>query len=281
MKRLMPCAALALSVALVGCSTTEGQGPIDTVQRKVAGFVLPIEEENELGQQMEAQLAQELKLLDDPEVVGYVRQLGQQIVQAAGDDVPEGIDFEFHVVDDDQTLNAFAIPGGRIYVYTGLLKAMKDEAELMGVLGHEVAHVTRRHIAQQLTAQYGAEALTSLIGSFGGITGLVGQLAGNVASQGFLLKYSRDQEREADHVGVAYEARAGWDPHGMADFFRTLQEETGGARAPSFLLTHPNPEERVENVRERIEELQPVPDRRNPERYRRMIAGIGGASPAK
>jgi predicted Zn-dependent protease len=278
MKRLVPCAALALSVGLVGCSTT------GSVQRSVAAVVLPVSEENKLGEQMEAQLAQELTLLDDPEVVGYVRQLGQRIVAAAGDEVPEGIEFEFDVVDDDQTVNAFAIPGGHIYVYTGLLRAARDEAELMGVLGHEVAHVTRRHIAQQLTAQFGAETLLSLIGSSGGLTGLVGQLAGSVGAQGFLLKYSRDAERDADHVGLAYEARAGWDPHGMIDFFSMLERQGDRGGAPSFLLTHPEPGERVENARERIEELQPVPDNRGRERYQRMVARLGGpssASPAK
>lgn len=283
MKRSWSSAAVALSVALVGCGSTEGQGPIDAAQEAVAGWVLPVEDENRLGQQMKAQLAQELTLLDDPQVVGYVRQLGQQIVQAAGDDVPEGIQFDFNVVDDDRTLNAFAIPGGSIYVYTGLLEAMKDEAELMGVLGHEVAHVTRRHIAQQLAAQYGAETLTSLLGSAGGVTGLVGQLAGSVASQGYLLKYSRDQEREADHVGMAYEKEAGWDPSGMVGFFQTLQERTGETSSMAALLqTHPTSEERIENARERLEELQPVPQRRNPERYQQMLTRLGGPSaPAK
>ena len=152
-------ASLVLSLGLAGCSTT---GP---VQRSLAGFVLSVSDEQELGQEMEAQLARELPLLADPVVVDYVRGLGLQIAAAAGDDMPEGIVFQFDVVDDDATVNAFAIPGGHIYVYTGLLRAARDEAELMGVLGHEVAHVTRRHIAQQLTAQYGAETLLSLVGS--------------------------------------------------------------------------------------------------------------------
>lgn len=277
MSRLAPCAALALTAALAGCSST------GAVQRSVAGVVLPVSQENELGREMEAQLARELVLLDDPKVVGYVRQLGQEIVKAAGDEVPEGIELEFDVVDDDQTINAFAIPGGHIYVYTGLLRAARDEAELMGVLGHEVAHVTRRHIAQQLTAQFGADALLAMVGSAGGLTGLVGQLAGSVASQGFMLKYSRDAERDADHVGLKYEADAGWDPHGMIDFFSMLERQRAGGGVPSFLLTHPEPGERVENARARIAELDSVPRRRNPERYRRMISGLGGrrAAPAK
>lgn len=275
MNRLVPCAALALAAGLSGCKTTGGG-----VQRSVADVVLPVEDEKKLGAEMEAQLARELTLLDDPEVVGYVRELGRQIVAAAGDDVPEGIEFEFDVVDDDETINAFAIPGGHIYVYTGLLRAAEDEAELMGVIGHEVAHVTRRHIAQQLAAQYGAETLLSLVASSGGLAGLVGQLVGSVGAQGFLLKYSRDAERDADYVGLEYAADAGWDPHGMIDFFTKLERQAGRGSLPSFLLTHPEPGERVENARERIDELDQVPWRRNRERYQQVVSRLGGPAPS-
>ncbi|MCO5166047.1 MAG: M48 family metallopeptidase [Planctomycetes bacterium] len=267
MSRLaVPCAVALTLTLTAGCRTA---------QRAAAGVVLPVSQENELGREMERELARDLRLLDDPEVVGYVRELGRQIVQAADGDVPEGIEFEFHVVDDDATINAFAIPGGGIYVYTGLLRAMEDEAQLTAVLGHEVAHVTRRHIAQQLTAQFGFQALTAMLGSAGGLAGLVGQLGGAVASQGFLLKYSRDNEREADYVGLGYQARAGWDPRGMMEFFTILQHmDEGRGRPPAFLLTHPAPDERVINAHRRIAELQPTPTRRNRERYQQMLSRL-------
>lgn len=268
MTRLARGLALALAAGLVGCSS-------------LAGVVLPVSDENELGAEMELQLARELKLLEDPVVVDYVRRVGQELAAAARDDVPEGIVLEFHVVDDDATINAFAIPGGTIYVYTGLLRAARDEAELAGVLGHEMAHVTQRHIAQQLTARLGVDVLLGLVGLAGGWVGLVGQLAGNVGAQGFLLAYGRDAEREADHVGLAYAARAGWDPSGLIDFFAMLERQGDRNGLPSFLLTHPEPGERIEDAAERIRELAPVPTRRDRARYQRIVARLGGPLPGQ
>jgi beta-barrel assembly-enhancing protease len=244
----------------------------------VANAVLPVSRERRLGVQMAAELEQGLKLVRDPVVVDYVRGLGELIVDGAAGDIPEGIEFTFYVVDDDTTVNAFAIPGGNIYIFTGLLKLAEDEAELMGVLGHEVAHVTRRHIAQQLTAQYGLQFLTNAIGLFGGITGMLGQLAGSVASQGYLLKYSRDHEREADLYGVIYETRAGRDPHGMARFFAKMDALDAGGNTPTFLLTHPDPEERVENVEEHISELVQVPTETGRERYQQLLQRLGATA---
>jgi len=272
MSRIGLC-VLTVSVGLAsGCSS---------VQRSVANAVLPVDQEKELGSQMAAQLEQELTLVRDPAVVNYIQQLGARITAAAAEDTPEGIEFRFHVVDDDATVNAFAIPGGDIYVYTGLLKLAEDEAELMGVLGHEVAHVTRRHIAQQLTAQYGLQALTGAIGMAGGVTGLIGQLASSVGSQGFLLKYSRDHERESDYFGAIYEATAGWDPHGMSRFFAKMDAMDSRGNTPTFLLTHPDPEERVENVEKHIAEMGQVPTETGRERYAQLLQRLGGPAGAK
>jgi predicted Zn-dependent protease len=241
----------------------------------VANVVLPVGKERQLGQQMAAELEQELTFVRDPVVVDYVRGLGELIVAAAAADVPDGIEFTFNVVDDDATVNAFAIPGGNVYVFTGLLRLMEDEAELMGVLGHEVAHVTRRHIAQQLSAQYGLRFLTGAVGLFGGVAGLIGQLAGSVASEGFLLKYSRDHERESDHFGVIYAARAGRDPYGVARFFAKLDALDARGDTPTFLLTHPDPEERIENVQEHIAELMHVPTETGRARYQQLLRRLG------
>lgn len=248
------------------------------LQRSVANAVLPVGKERQLGLEMAAELEQELTFVRDPVVVDYVRGLGEQIVAAAAEDVPDGIEFTFNVVDDDATVNAFAIPGGNVYVFTGLLLLMEDEAELMGVLGHEVAHVTRRHIAQQLSMRYGLRFLTSAIGLAGGITGLIGQLAGSVASQGFLLKYSRDHERESDRYGVVYAARAGRDPYGVARFFGKMEALDARGDTPSFLLTHPDPEERIENVQEHIAELTHVPTETGRARYQQLLQRLGATA---
>jgi predicted Zn-dependent protease len=264
----------ALTGALVAgaCSTTSG--PLGAAEQKVADIVVPVSEENQLGQQMEQQLAQQQKLLQNDQVTGYIRQLGEAVVAAVPDEVPAGIQVRFDVIDDDQTVNAFAIPGGHIYVYSGLLRMASNEAEVVGVLGHELAHVTNRHIARALTAQYGVKTLEAI--AFGQEPGLLGQLVTNVAAQGFLLKYTRDEERQADHDGIAYEAKAGWDPHGFVTFFQKLEQQ-GGSSMPVFLQTHPAPDERIGNAEDRIQELGQVPSRLGAQRYQQQCLQPLGA----
>jgi beta-barrel assembly-enhancing protease len=270
-------AAKSSSAMVVLVALTGGCSAVQSGQRAAANVVFPVQQEQEVGKQMAAELEKELTFVRDPQVQGYISQLGARIVAAAGEDVPEGITFRFHVVEDDKTVNAFAIPGGDIYVYTGLLKLVDDESELMGVLGHEVAHVTRRHIAQQLTTQFGIQALAAI--ALGQNAGLLTQLATAAASQGALLKYSRDHERDADYIGLKYEADAGWDPHGMMRFFAKMEELGGsGSRMPTFLLTHPAPDERVENAEERIAELGNVPNETGRERYQQLLPRLGGGA---
>lgn len=157
--------SLALAAALslgggLGCSTTSGPGGRMTAA--AADVLVPVEQENQLGQQMAAEIQAEMTMHPDPEVQAYVANIGNRLVAAAQADVPSGITFRFHVVQDDATVNAFAIPGGDIYFYTGPMRLAENEAELAGVLGHEVAHVTNRHIAQRLVAQYGLQSIIAM-----------------------------------------------------------------------------------------------------------------------
>lgn len=264
-------AALALGGGL-GCSTTSGPGGRMTAA--AADVLVPVEQENQLGQQMAAELQAELKLHPDPELQAYVTNIGNRIVAAAQADVPAGISFRFHVVQDDATVNAFAIPGGDIYVYTGLMRLAENEAELAGVLGHEVAHVTNRHIAQRLVAQYGLQSIIAM--ALGQDAGLLSQIASSVAGQGFLLKYGRDHERESDHDGIAYAAAAGWSPQGFVTFFEKMERLSGGSSTPTILVTHPPAAERLESAQKRIAELGPVPDDLGAERYAPVLRRLGG-----
>jgi predicted Zn-dependent protease len=242
----------------------------------VSNLVLPVSEEQDLGREMEAELAKQLPLIEDPQVVDYVRGLGERIVAAAADDTPEGILFEFHVVDDDSTVNAFAIPGGKIYIYTGLLKLVEDESELVGVMGHEVAHVTQRHIARQLTARYGLQLLSAL--TAGLVPGPLGitSLAASVVTQGTLLKYSRGSEEDADHVGLAYVFEAGWDPRGMLRFFEKMATLSGDPGIGVLLQTHPASGERRLRAHERIADFGRLPTETGRERYQAFLQRLGG-----
>ena len=145
---------LLLTLALFGsaCATAT----------PIADTVFPINQENELGKQMSVEIEKELKILDNPAITKWIKDLGNRVAASARKDIPKGIQFTFKVVDDDATVNAFALPGGYIYMYTGLLKKASNEAEIVAVLGHEVAHVTQRHIAKRLVAAYGIQSIASV-----------------------------------------------------------------------------------------------------------------------
>ncbi|MFZ9889061.1 MAG: M48 family metalloprotease [Myxococcota bacterium] len=255
---------LLVSVATVGCAQLSGVfGAAGDIATDV---LLPVSQENALGKKLVKEVEKDLALHPSSAVQSYVKEVGGRITKAAKD-IPAGIRFTFKVVDDDDSVNAFAMPGGYIYVYSGLLRAAEDEAELAAVLGHEVAHVTQRHVARRLIAAHGLEAVTAV--ALGENPGLLGQLAASVVNGGLLLTYGRDQEREADAVGVPYAARAGRDPNGMISFFEKLKKNEG---SPMFaiLQSHPLPSERIENCRRLIKSLGKVPTERAASAYASM-----------
>jgi len=229
----------SLGATLVACRGTTGQ----SLGRTAANLVLPPSQEEQLGDQLAAQIEREMTVLRGGDVPRYVSQLGNKVVRAADDRHPE-ITFNFHVIRDDETINAFAIPGGEIYVTTGLLKEAANEAELSAVLAHEVAHVTQRHIAERLAVQYGISLLAGI--ALGQNPSQLQQIVASLVADGYLLKYSRDDEREADRIGMQYLVEAGYSPYGYVTFFERMTDQ---ARPPLILSSHPHPEERVVNAR--------------------------------
>lgn len=145
------------------------------------------------------------------------------------------------IIKDDNTLNAFCTPGGYIYVYTGIIKYLDNETQLAGVMGHEIAHADRRHSANQMIKQYGLSALLSVLS--GGDPNQLEQLAANL----LLLKNSRSDETEADDYSIRYLYPTDYDPQGAKYFFQKISA-AGGSNVPEFLSTHPNPDNRVENI---------------------------------
>lgn len=226
------------------------------LSRGAANALVPVADENKLGEQMVPEIEAELKISDNQALQSYIQTMGNKVATEARKrgEVPKGIKFTFTVVDDPKTVNAFAIPGGHIYMYTGLMKAADSEAEIAGVLGHEIAHVTRRHIAQQLVTLYGLDAVMSM--ALGENPGLIGSLVGNIAGQGYMLKNSRDAERDADQYGVNYMIAAGYNPLGFVSFFSKLG---GSGGVPEFLSTHPDPSDRATATRKRIAAMDNVP----------------------
>jgi Zn-dependent protease with chaperone function len=214
------------------------------------------EQDIQLGKEAAEQIAKEYVIVNNPELSRYVENLARKLwTQPEADNYP----YSMRVVHDD-TINAFALPGGPMFVHTGLIKAADNEAQLAGVLAHEISHVALRHGTNQVSRanliQLPALLAGALAGSGGGMLGQLAQLGIGLGANSLLLKYSRSAERDADLLGARIMSRAGYNPMEMARFFEKLEAE-GGQRIPQFLSSHPNPGNRVKAVEEEIRLLPP------------------------
>ena len=239
-----------LSMMLYGCATVPVSGRSQLLLISEA-------QEKALGAKAYKEILGKAKISHDPEVVSLVNRVGRRIAEVAG---RRDYDWEFTVIDDDKTVNAFALPGGKVAVYTGILPYTKNEAGLAFVLGHEVGHAIARHggerITQQLIIQVGQEGLNIAIAreSPAAIQS-VNQAYGIATAVGVLLPFSRTQEKEADHIGLVLMARAGYDPREAPRFFERMMTLKDKAKTlPEFLSTHPADETRIRQLREYIPE---------------------------
>lgn len=176
--------------------------------------------------------------------------------------------WRIRIIRDDSTQNAFCAPGGYIYVYTGLIKFLRTEAQLIGVLGHEMAHADRRHTTQLLTQAYGLQTLIQLITGKED-PGLLAQIAGQLV----LLSFSRDHERDADNHSVIYLCPTTYRASGAADFFEYLTQQ-GTVTPPAFLSTHPDPGERIQNIRSLAQSMGCGGNADYESRYAQIIAAL-------
>jgi predicted Zn-dependent protease len=244
--RLAGLAAILACVWACGCAVNPATG-----KRQ---FVLVSEaQEISMGQQSDGQILEQFGAYDDDGLQVYVSDLGQSL--AARSERPQ-LEWSFRVL-DDPLVNAFALPGGYIYITRGILAHFNNEAELASVLGHEIGHVTARHSVSQISkaqlAQLGLSVGAVLAPD--NLEGLVG-----LAETGLgllFLKYGRDDERQADELGLRYMIDAGYDPEPMTDVFETLGRIVGddGDRAPTWASTHPHPEDREERISQQIDAL--------------------------
>lgn len=184
-----------------------------------------------------------------PQAYAYMEAMKNKILNSGEVKYKDEFDWELKIIHDDNIENAFATPGGYIYVYTGLMKYLDSEHELAGVVGHEIAHADRRHSTDQMTKQYGIGLLLSIVS--GNDPGLLAQIATNLLT----LKFSRSDESEADEYSVIYMCPTDYRADGAAGFFQKLivNQENGGD--PEFLSTHPSPDKRVEKIQEKRVEL--------------------------
>lgn len=233
-------AALLLAGLVGACATNPATG------KKMFSLVSE-EEEAQMGLQAHPGILAEYGVYDDAELSAFVQNLGRKM--ALRSELPD-LDWTFTVL-DSPVVNAFALPGGYIYVTRGLLAHADSEAQLAGVIGHEIGHVTARHSAQQMSRQ---QALGLGVG-LGAVLSPEFARFGQLAQQGLgllMLKYGRGQEEQADELGIRYALRAGYDARKLSGFFEVLdrqQSRAGGDTLPAWLSTHPAPENRVEDTR--------------------------------
>jgi predicted Zn-dependent protease len=214
--------------------------------------LVSVDDEIAIGRQANAQVQKQVPELRDQQTVAYVRSIGQRLVrQAPGPKYP----YSFSAA-DYREINAFALPGGPVWIHRGVLHSATSESQVAGVLAHEIAHIAQRHAADQLTnatlTNWGISLLGSVLGNSGGAG--AAQIAAGFLANGVFLKFSRDDEREADRVGLAIMRRAGWDGRGMIELFEILRRQS--ARDPGsvevFFSSHPPPQDRIAQLQAEV-----------------------------
>ncbi|MFT3828776.1 MAG: M48 family metallopeptidase [Opitutaceae bacterium] len=243
---------LAAFALVLGCTTVPETG------RRQLMLIGPAEEA-QMGLSAFADIKNQQPISHDAAANARVQRVGARIAPAVGRDLPNA-EWEFVVFESEQ-VNAFALPGGKVGVYTGLLALAGSDDELAAVMGHEIAHVSARHGAERTSQQLGA----ALLGV--GVTVATDdakyrdqiRLAYGLAATGTVLKYSRDHESEADHIGLLYMARAGYDPAAAIGFWRKMAAKSkGGSWMPEWLSTHPSDETRIRQLEAWLPEVRPV-----------------------
>ena len=235
-----------------------------------------------LGRDYSAQVEKQMPILSDAEATRYLQDIGRRLANSIPSQFQHSeFEYNFKIV-NARDINAFALPGGPMYVNRGMIDAAKNEGELAGVMAHELSHVALRHSTAQATKQNSPLNQILGIGSILGgaiLGGQAGAAIGQTIYQSvFVLPYSRDYETQADTLGAQIMANAGYDPRDLANVFKTIEAQSGGNRAPEFLSTHPNPENRYENINRESQLLRvssnPIKNTREFERVQSRLRGL-------
>jgi predicted Zn-dependent protease len=246
---------LSLWVVFIVCLTGLGCsiGQRARVETALAVSLISDEQSNQIGEQVHADVEKSgVRYIVDPVVRGYVEEIGARIFALARED-RAGVDYHVHLIDDPKTVNAFAAPGGHLFVYSGLLLEADNEAEVAAVMSHESGHVVGRHVERAMVDAYGLEALTAA--ALGSNPSPAREVAAGIAGTGLMRAHSRSEETEADEYGVRYSSRLGYDPHAMITFLTKLQSHEGNAPAAmKWLSTHPLTPDRIDHLTRYIED---------------------------
>lgn len=227
--------------------------PITGEKQHIAGMTQ--KDEVAMGLQSAPQMAQQMGgLSQDARARQLVSQVGAKVV-AQSVAAKSGYPFRFHTLADTRTVNAFALPGGQVFITMALLSRLETEGQLAGVLGHEVGHVLARHSAEHIAKDQLTQGLTGAF-AMGSGSANAAQIA-QVVGQMQMLKYGRDDELEADALGLRLMAEAGYDPRAMIRVMQILERASGGSRAPEFQSSHPSPPHRIQEINARLTKAFP------------------------
>lgn len=235
-----------------------------------------------VGRQAAAEVEKQMPILNDSEATGYVSRVGQRLVNSIPEEFrhPE-FQYYFKIV-NARDINAFALPGGPMYVNRGMIEAARNEGEMAGVMAHELSHVALRHGTAQATKGQKYGLLAGILGIGGQIIGGVPGAAAQIAGQGvgvYFLKFSREYETEADILGARIMAGAGYDPHDLANMFKTIEQQSGGGGG-GFLSDHPSPANRYETINQEAQYLRvenPIRNSRDFSQVQSRLRGMGRA----
>lgn len=253
---------VALVVAVISILGYYGSSVLNptTGEKQHVGSITP-EQEIALGLQAAPEMEQQFGGEDpDANAQAKVDEVGQRLVsRSAAGQTP--YKFDFHLLNDPETINAFALPGGQVFITDGLLRRLKTEGQLAGVLGHEIGHVVARHGAEQIAKQQLTQGLTgaAVLATYdpndpssrnsAAVAAMIGQLV--------TMRFGRQDELEADHLGVRLASESGYDPRAMIQLMQILEESSKGNQPPEFFSTHPNPQNRIQRIEEAIKEQYP------------------------
>lgn len=238
MKKILLGLVAVSAFAFNGCNKNEGEG----------FNLFSIQDDKDLGIQVKNEIAANpndypvIPRSSNPSAYAYLEAMRDDILATGTVTHKDDFEWQLFIIKDDNTLNAFCTPGGYIYVYTGLIKKLDDKSSLAGVLGHEMAHADKRHSTELLTKVYGVETLLSV--ALGNDQNTLTEIAKSLLT----LSFSRNNETEADKYSVVYLCPSKYYADGAANFFQKL-EDAGASNPPAFLSTHPNPENRIQNIR--------------------------------
>jgi predicted Zn-dependent protease len=254
---------IAIGIALFGVIGYYAKRTRNPVTGEMQSVNLTVDQEKALGLKSAPEMARQMggEVSPSDPAARLVTDIGTRVMQQSDAYTsPYRDNFHFHLLADDKTVNAFALPGGQIFITRALLVRLENEAQLAGVLGHEIGHVIHRHSAEHMAKGQLGQSIATAVGVAGSDDrgGQGAYMAAQVANQMMQLRYSRGDELEADSAGLKYITQAGFDPSEMINVMQILKKASGGGgHGPDFMQTHPDPDARIEAIKKYLAEKYP------------------------